>query len=96
MSITRYCHKHTLQINPRHRKEETEHYQSHAMIVKKYIFKKNQLYASRRDANKEENILSRLSRVTVTSCFVNKIVRDLELIDHLFINPILRIGLIHK
>ena len=32
-------------------------------------------------------------RVTMTTCFV---IRDLESIDHLFINPIRRIGLIHK
>ena len=30
------------------------------------------------------------------SCFVYKVIRDLESIDHLCINPILRIGLIHK
>ena len=35
-------------------------------------------------------------RVTVTSCFVYKVIRDLESRDHLCINPILRIGLIHK
>ena len=34
--------------------------------------------------------------VTVTSCFVYKVIRDLESIDHLCINPIHRIGLIHK
>ena len=34
--------------------------------------------------------------VTVTSCFVYTVIRDLELIDHLFINHIRRIGLIHK
>ena len=32
----------------------------------------------------------------MTSCFVNKAIRDLESIDHLCINPIQRIGLIHK
>ena len=30
------------------------------------------------------------------SCFVYKVIRDLKLIDHLYINPIHRIGLIHK
>ena len=35
-------------------------------------------------------------RVTVTSCFVYKVIRDLESIDHLYINPIHRMGLIHK
>ena len=30
------------------------------------------------------------------SCFVYKVIRDLESIDHLFINPIRRIGLINK
>ena len=32
----------------------------------------------------------------MTSCFVYKIIGDLESIDHLCINPIRRIGLIHK
>ena len=32
----------------------------------------------------------------MTSCFVDKVIRDLESIDHLCINPIRRIGLIHK
>ena len=32
----------------------------------------------------------------MTSCFVYKVIRDLESIDHLFINPIHRTGLIHK
>ena len=41
-------------------------------------------------------LLSCQPRVTVTSCFVYKVNRDLELIDHLCINPIRRIGLIHK
>ena len=35
-------------------------------------------------------------RVTVTSCFVYTVIRHLESIDHLFIIPIRRIGLIHK
>ena len=35
-------------------------------------------------------------RVTVTSYTVYKVIRDLESIDHLFINPFHRIGLIHK
>ena len=34
-------------------------------------------------------------RMTVTSHFVYKVIRDLESIDHLFINPIHRIGLIY-
>ena len=41
-------------------------------------------------------VLSCQPIVTVTSCFVYKVFRDLESIDHLFINPIRRIGLIHK
>ena len=41
-------------------------------------------------------LLSCQSRVMVTSCFVYKVIRDLEWIDHLFINPIRRIGLINK
>ena len=32
----------------------------------------------------------------MTSCFVYKVIRDLESIEHLYINPIHRIGLIHK
>ena len=34
--------------------------------------------------------------MTVTSCLIYKVIRDLESIDHLSINPIRRIGLIHK
>ena len=41
-------------------------------------------------------LLSCQPRVTVTSCFVYKVIRDLESIDHLCINPFHRIGLIHK
>ena len=41
-------------------------------------------------------LLSHQPRVTVTSYFVYKVIRDLESIDHLCINPIIRIGLIHK
>ena len=40
-------------------------------------------------------LLSCQPRVTVTSCFVYKVIRDLESIDHVYINPIRRIGLIH-
>ena len=41
-------------------------------------------------------LLSCQPRVTVTSCFVYKVIRDLETIDNLCINPpIHRIGLIH-
>ena len=36
------------------------------------------------------------ARVTVTSCIVYKVIRDLESIYHVCINPIRRIGLIHK
>ena len=32
----------------------------------------------------------------MTTCFVHKVIRDLESLDHLFINPIRRIGLIYK
>ena len=37
-----------------------------------------------------------LTVLTVTSCFVYKVIRDIESIDHLCINPILRIGLIQE
>ena len=40
-------------------------------------------------------LLSCQPRVTVTSCFVYKVIRDLESIDHVYINPIRKIGLIH-
>ena len=40
--------------------------------------------------------LSYQPKVTVTSCFVYKVIRDIESIDHLCINPILWIGLIYK
>ena len=41
-------------------------------------------------------LLSGQPRVIVMSYFVFTATRDLESIDHLFINPIHRIGLIHK
>ena len=41
-------------------------------------------------------VLSCQVRVTVTSCFVYKVIRDLESIDHVCINPIRMIRLIHK
>ena len=31
----------------------------------------------------------------MTSCFVYKVIRDLESIDHVYINPIRRVGLMH-
>ena len=40
-------------------------------------------------------VLSCQPIVTVASCFVYKVIRELESIDHLCINPIRRIGLIH-
>ena len=42
------------------------------------------------------NLLSCQPRVTVTTCFFYKVLRGLESIDHLCINPILWIGLIYK
>ena len=39
-------------------------------------------------------VLSCQPRVTVMSCFVYLLIRDLESIDYLFINNIYRIGLI--
>ena len=44
----------------------------------------------------DDKVLSCQPRVTVMSHFVYKLIRDLESIDHLFINPIHRIGLINK
>ena len=41
-------------------------------------------------------VLSYLPKVTVTSCFAYKVIRDLESIEYVCINPICRIGLIHK
>ena len=41
-------------------------------------------------------LLSYQLRVTVMSCFVYKVIWDLESIDHLCINPFRRIWLIHK
>ena len=40
-------------------------------------------------------LLSCQPRVTVTSSFVYKVIRDFESIEHLCINPIHKIGLIH-
>ena len=38
----------------------------------------------------------RITVLAVTSCFVYKVIRKLNSIEHLYINPIRRIGLIHK
>ena len=46
--------------------------------------------------NNWPNVLSCQPRVTLTSCFVYNFISDLESLDHLCINPIHRIGLIHK
>ena len=43
-----------------------------------------------------QNTLHCQPRVTVTSCFVYKVISNLESIDHWCINPIRRIGLIHE
>ena len=43
-----------------------------------------------------QKVLYCRSKVTVMSCFVYKVIRDLESINHLCINPICRIGLILK
>ena len=44
----------------------------------------------------EAKVLSCQPRVTMASSFVYKVIRDLASIDYLCINPIRRIGLIHK
>ena len=41
------------------------------------------------------SLLSCQPRVTVTSCFVYNVIRYLESMDHVYINPIRRKGLIH-
>ena len=46
--------------------------------------------------NKVRSLLSCQPRMTVMSCFVYKVIRDTESIDHLCINPIRRIGLIRE
>ena len=46
--------------------------------------------------NQQIALLSCQPRVTVTSRIVYKVIRDLESIDHLIINPIHRIRLIQK
>ena len=57
------------------------------------------VYEGQRIIKKQSNALMVLScqpRVTVTSCYVYTVIRDLQSIYHLCINPIRRIGLIHK
>ena len=44
----------------------------------------------------DDQVLCCQPRVTVTSCFVYNVIKDLESIDHLCINPSSRIGLLHK
>ena len=48
------------------------------------------------ESQRNTNLLSYQPRVTVTSCFVYNVIKDLSSINHLCFNPILRIGLIHK
>ena len=45
-------------------------------------------YAATTDHRSQTDLQSCQPRVTVASCFVYKIIRNLELIDHLCINPI--------
>ena len=54
------------------------------------------LHTSHQHTKWRSCLLSCQPWVTVTSCFVYKVIRDLESIDHLCINPIRRIGLIHE
>ena len=56
----------------------------------------NTIFVDLVDYLTKKKLLSCQPRVTVTSYFVYKVIRDLESIDHLCINPIHRIGLIHK
>ena len=56
----------------------------------------NEMECTREKERMNKCLLSCQPRVTVASCFVYKVIRDLESIDHLCINPIRRIGLIHN
>ena len=47
-------------------------------------------------ATASEHVISCQLLLKVTSCYFHKVIRVLEPIYHLFINPIHRIGLIHK
>ena len=59
------------------------------------IWRMQNIEHSRDLAHALGGLLSCQPRVRVTSCFVYKVIRDLESIDHSCINPIRRIGLIH-
>ena len=50
----------------------------------------------RSDLLERHGVLIASTILPVTPCFVYKVIRDLESIYHLCINPIRRIGLIHK
>ena len=63
---------------------------SHSMQVQTFHFSKNHACFN------SYLLLSCQARVKVRSCFVYKFIRDLKSIDHLCINPIRKIGLIHK
>ena len=52
--------------------------------------------ASATDVSTRRPLLYCQPRAAVTSCPVYKVIMDLELIDHSYINPIHRIGLILK
>ena len=71
-------------------------------MISKFDFRTEQMVYLKNSAGNDANedthhvLLSCQPRVTVTSCFVYKVISDLESIDHLCINPSLWIGLIHK
>ena len=67
--------------------------------IAKYIkneFSVSKMLCTTGVADFSSTLLSCQPRVTVMSCFVYNVIKDLESIDHLCINPIHRIGLIHK
>ena len=68
LSMGRKCGNHALQANPRHREEVTGNIHSH-MTLRRQLKSSSEMIA---------NLLSCQPRVTVTSCFVDKVNMDLE------------------
>ena len=80
----------TNNLNPDQTAREQSYLGPHCL---QFRLPKNIAEEGSRQQVRTDGLLSCQPRVTVTSCFVYKVIRDLELIVHLRINPICRIGI---
>ena len=85
-----FCSQNMLPKNISRRGEQTKIVSTGRLRVS------NTIFVDLVDYLTKKKLLSCQPRVTVTSCVVYKVIRDLDSIAHLCINPIHRVGLIHK